>query len=75
VKENFRLNVNFPVIKCRVDERTRERLYHLPFDDQYDHVRVEPRRGECYARTVQEAEKLGFRRANFLPAGGRAKLQ
>lgn len=75
VKENFRLNVNFPVIKCRIDERTRERLYHLPFDDLYDDVRVEPRRGECYARTVQEAEKLGFRRANFLPSGRRASLQ
>jgi hypothetical protein len=67
VKENFKLNANFPVIKCSVDDRTRERSYYLPFDDEYDSIPVETRRGECYVRTVKEAEQLGFRRANLLP--------
>jgi hypothetical protein len=71
VKENFKLNSNFPMIKCRVDAETRERIYHLPFDEQYDDVQIEPQRGECYARTVFEAEQLGFRRAGSgLPIAG-----
>jgi hypothetical protein len=75
VKENFKLNANFPVIKCSVNEHTRERNYYMPFDDDYDSVPVETQRGDCYARTVQEAEQLGFRRANMLtitPPGGPA---
>ncbi|MFO1436417.1 MAG: hypothetical protein U1F34_08780 [Gammaproteobacteria bacterium] len=70
VKENFKLNANFPVIKCSVDDRTRERSYYLPFDEEYDSIPVETRRGECYVRTVKEAEQLGFRRANLLPVPG-----
>lgn len=40
-----------------------ERIYHLPFDQQYDTTVVEPDRGECFVATVAEAEQLGFRRA------------
>jgi hypothetical protein len=40
-----------------------ERIYHLPFDQQYDTTLIEPTRGERYVATVAEAEELGFRRA------------
>lgn len=53
----------YPMIKCNVSRAGQERIYHLPFDQQYDKVRVEPHRGECFVRTVVEAEKLGARRA------------
>ena len=59
--ENFSMN-EYPLIKCNVS-KTNEKIYHLPFDQQYDKVVIEPKRGECYAATVKEAEKLGFRRA------------
>jgi len=43
-------------------EIVREKIYHLPFDQQYDRTQVS-RPGECYVATVREAEHHGFRRA------------
>jgi hypothetical protein len=40
-----------------------ERIYHLPFDQQYDTTVIEPQRGEQYVVTVAEAAAAGFRRA------------
>jgi hypothetical protein len=55
------MSKDYPLIKCNVNGKTK--IYHLPFDQQYDRVRIDPTRGETYVRTAQEAEKLGFRRA------------
>ena len=52
----------YPMIKCNIS-RDGQKIYHLPFDQQYDRVRVELERGEFYASTIEEAEKRGFRRA------------
>lgn len=54
---------DYPRIKCNVACRTSERIYHLPFDQQYDKTIIEPERGEFFAATVAEAEASGFRRA------------
>lgn len=57
---------DYPVIKCNIghDEYGNpEKIYHLPFDQQYDRVVIEPSKGEFYAHTVQEAENAGFRHA------------
>lgn len=53
----------YPSVKCNVSRKTNEKIYHLPFDQQYDKVLVEEERNECYVTTVREAEDLGFRRA------------
>lgn len=53
----------YPCIKCNVSRRDGAKIYHLPFDQQYDRTLVEEERLECYATTVEEAERLGFRRA------------
>lgn len=53
---------DYPRIKCHIG-RDGVRIYHLPFDQQYDTTVVEPEKGECWAATVAEAEELGFRRA------------
>lgn len=53
----------YPCIKCNISRRNGERIYHLPFDQQYDNTVVELKRGECYASSVREAENKGFRRA------------
>jgi hypothetical protein len=55
------MDQNYPLIKCNVNGSNR--IYHLPFDQQYDRVRIIPSKGECYAKTTSEAEALGFRRA------------
>jgi len=60
--ENFRLK-RYPCIKCNINRQTGEKIYHLPFDQQYDKTRIEKKHGEFYAMTVEEAEKQGFRRA------------
>ncbi len=52
----------YPLIKCNIS-KTGEKIYHLPFDQQYDNIRLNPKDGDCYVYTVAEAEKLGFRRA------------
>jgi hypothetical protein len=53
---------DYPRIKCNVG-RAGERIYHLPFDQQYDATIVSPERGEHWVETAAEAEALGFRRA------------
>lgn len=62
VKEQFPFQ-KYPSIKCNVSRRKGEKIYHLPFDQQYDRTIVEAERNECYVETVDEAERLGFRRA------------
>ena len=53
----------FPRIKCNVSGRDNEKIYHLPFDQQYDRTIIEKNKGEFHAFTVKEAEDAGFRRA------------
>jgi len=54
---------SYPMIKCNVNPSTRENIYHLPFDQQYDRAVIGNQPGEFYAKTAQEAEEKGFRRA------------
>ena len=63
VEEVRALNKAFPMIKCNVNQGTKERIYHLPFDQQYDRTKILVELGERYVATAAEAEKLGFRRA------------
>ncbi len=53
----------YPIIKCNINRQSNEKIYHLPFDQQYDNTIVEPERGEFFASTIAEAEKKKFRRA------------
>lgn len=63
VQELLTLDKSFPMIKCNVNQSSGERIYHLPFDQQYDRTKIVPALGERYVREAAEAEKLGFRRA------------
>jgi hypothetical protein len=71
VQEGFALDKTFPMIKCNVNQATGERIYHLPFDQQYDKTKISPELGERYVSTAAEAEKLGFRRAFRYTGGAR----
>jgi len=62
VRENVALG-KYPMIKCNISKRNGEKVYHLPFDQQYDRTIIEPQDGEFYAWTVEEAENSDFRRA------------
>ena len=62
VQEQKPMDKGYPCIKCNVS-RTGEKIYHLPFDQQYDKTRIIPKNGEMYCKTAAEAEKKGFRRA------------
>ena len=61
VVENFPLK-EYPLIKCNISKEG-EKIYHLPFDQQYDRVIINPSDGDCYVSTVQEAEAKDFRHA------------
>lgn len=62
VREQVALQ-RYPCVKCNVSRRNGAKIYHLPFDQQYDRTIIEDERSECYVATVREAETLGFRRA------------
>lgn len=53
---------DYPMIKCNINQRSGEKLYHLPFDSAYDTIIIGNVDGEKYVDTVEEAEKLGFKR-------------
>lgn len=53
---------SYPKIKCNVSEKGLK-IYHLPFDPYYDKVKIDPRKGEFFVKTVKEAVAKGFRKA------------
>lgn len=60
--DNYKFDKSYPCIKCNIG-RDGSKIYHLPFDQQYDKVNIEPEKGELFVRTIKEAEGAGFRRA------------
>ena len=62
VQEYIQLDNNWPRIKCNVS-KDGDKIFHLPFDQQYDKILIEPNKGEFFAHTVEEAMEAGFRRA------------
>lgn len=52
----------YPIIKCNIG-RSGDKIYHLPFDQQYDTVTIELSKGERYVETIEEAEAAGYRHA------------
>ncbi len=52
----------YPSIKCNIN-KDGEKIYHIPFDQMYDRVKINYKIGECYCATIVDAEKRGFRRA------------
>jgi len=51
------------MIKCNISSKNKEKIFHLPFDQQYDRINIDISKGEKYVSTVKEAEDLGFRKA------------
>ena len=63
LEEKSKMPRSYPCIKCNISLIDGTKIYHLPFDQQYDNTKIEADRGEFYSETVGEAEKSGFRRA------------
>ena len=61
VVENYQYR-QYPLVKCNVSYNG-EKIYHLPFDQQYDRISIELKKGNYYVSTVKEAEEKGFRHA------------
>ena len=53
----------YPRIKCNVNPNRRTKIYHLPFDQQYEHIAINKSEGDFYTFTALDAEKKGFVRA------------
>ena len=51
---------DYPMIKCNNTTKS-GMIYHLPFDQQYDRVQINPSDGDVYLKAVEQAENLGFR--------------
>lgn len=56
------LNRSYPMIKCSISSDG-EKSYYLPFDSDYDKIKIDLHRDEYFAKTVKEAVAKGFRRA------------
>lgn len=56
------LNRSYPMIKCSVSSDG-DKVYYLPFDANYDKIKIDLHRDEWFAKTVNEAVAKGFRRA------------
>lgn len=55
----------YPCIKCNVNYDSyglKTKIYHLPFDQKYDVTKI-TKNDEFFAFTVEEAERMGFRRS------------
>ena len=63
LEEEFKMENHYPCIKCNISRVDGTKIYHLPFDQQYDKVKIEKQTGEFYCKSVKEAEEAGFRRA------------
>lgn len=63
LEENHKFDQSYPCVKCNISKVDGSKIYHLPFDQQYDTTKIEKDKGEFYCRTVKEAEEKGFRRA------------
>jgi DUF2075 family protein len=63
LKENFKFDKDYSCIKCHTSKIDGTKIYHLPFDQQYDKTKLEKKYGEFYCKTVKEAEDAGFRGA------------
>ena len=61
VVENYEYRA-YPLIKCNIS-KSGEKIYHLPFDQQYDRIHIDYEKGNKYVYTTEEAEKNGFRHA------------
>lgn len=61
VYENIRMK-DYPLIKCK-NSKSGGGIYHLPFDQQYDKIRMNDRSESFYVNDIEKAESLGFRRA------------
>ncbi len=59
-RESIKLR-EYPMIKCNISKQG-EKIYHLPFDQQYDKI-IMTKKESFYMNTVLEAEEKGFRRA------------
>ena len=53
---------DYPMIKCNLG-KSGEKIYHLPFDQQYDKIIISGKKQSCYVSSAVEAERLGYRRA------------
>lgn len=63
LEEKHLFDIEYPAIKCNIGKASGEKIYHLPFDQQYDKTKIVPGEGEFYCKTTKEAEDAGFRRA------------
>ena len=57
VVENDIFKSDYPCIKCNISIVAGEKIYHLPFDQQYDTTIIEYKKGELYVTDAYEAEK------------------
>lgn len=63
IEEKFKMPKSYPCIKCNISQVDGTKIYHMPFDQQYDNTLIETSKGEFYCESVKEAEEKGFRRA------------
>ena len=49
--DNYKFDKSYPCIKCNIG-RDGSKIYHLPFDQQYDKVNIEPEKEVADRKSV-----------------------
>ncbi len=60
---------HYPKVKCNIGKNG-EKIYHIPGVGSYDLIKIEPKKGERYVKTIKEAEALGFRMPHYFKDEG-----
>ena len=60
---HLNLKRTYPMIKCCKSEKG-TMTYHMPFDLDYDTIKINPFKGDSFVSSVNEAVQKGFKRAS-----------
>lgn len=55
--------IEYPTIKCNINNNDKRKIYHLPTDPNYDRIKIDINKGNFYCFTPSEAELRGFTRS------------
>jgi len=61
-QEFHKIDWKRPLIKCNISKKG-DKIFHLPFDQQYDRIKINIRDGEMFTHSIEDAVSKGFRRA------------
>ena len=64
VLENFKYDKDYPCIKCNISKKDFSKIYHLPFDQQYDRVDIDIKKRRMLCFNNRRSRKIRVQKSN-----------